>query len=202
MVGNRVYIEGGGNRDRDRVLRRAFGAFFENADLQERLPRIVAGHSRTKTYRGFCKAHSNAGKGDFVALLVDAESAVRPGATGWDHFRERKEDQWARPAGANDDQVHLMVECMEAWFLADRKCLATYFKSGFNARALPGQDNVEAIPKKDLFAGLKNATRNTKKGPYDKGKHSFEILEMLNPELVCHASPHAHHLIDVLRQKL
>ena len=203
MVSNKLYIEGGGNR-RHQVLRRAFSAFFERAGFQGRLPRIVAGGDRNSTYRGFCRALENAGQDDFVALLVDAESAVEPGATtGWDHLRERQEDQWARPAGADDDQVHLMVECMEAWLLADRTCLATYFGRGFDAGNLPGQRNdVEAIPKDDLITGLENATRDTEKGTYDKGAHSFEILEMLDPELVCNASRHARRLIDVLHEKL
>ena len=202
MVSNKLYIEGGGTPKGDRALRRAFGTFFENAGLRERLPQIVAGGDGNRAYKGFCKAHRSAGRDDFVALLVDAEEPVKSGTTGWKHLRGRKKNKLTRPASANDGQVHLMVECMEAWFLADRTCLKTYFGRGFNTRRLPRRRNVEAIPKKDLFASLKNATRNTKKGPYDKGKDSFKILEMLDPELVCNASPHARCLIDVLRQKL
>ena len=205
MVRNKLYIEGGGNRSHQ-ALRHAFRAFFENAGLKNRLPRIVAGGSRNSTYRAFCMALKNAGKGDFVVLLVDAENPVRSGITGWDHLRG--EDGWVKPDGADDDQVHLMVQCMEAWFLADHQCLDNYFGQGFNTGALPGGDDVEVIPKADLIAGLENAARTAEKciednrRTYEKGADSFKILEKLNHELVCNASSHARRLIDVLRQKL
>ena len=212
-MSNKLYIEGGGDRKGGRALRRAlrraFGTFFENAGLRGHLLQIVAGGDGNRTYKGFCKAHRSAGRGDFVALLVDAEEPVKSGTTGWRHLRERKENKLAQPDGAADDQVHLMVECMEAWFLADRTCLETYFWGGFKTHALPGQSNkVEAIPKDDLIAGLENAARTSEKckkeknRTYDKGKDSFKILEMLDPKLVCSASPHARCLIDVLNQKL
>ena len=35
--------------------------------------------------------------------------------------------------GATDEQAHLMVQCMEAWFLADRETLAAVFGRGLKA---------------------------------------------------------------------
>ena len=206
MVSNKLYIEGGGNRSHQ-ALRHAFKAFFENAGLKKRLPRIVAGRSRENTYKDFCRALKNAGEDGFIVLLVDSEGPVRSGITGWDYLKEN--DNWDRPVGTDDDQVHLMVQCMEAWFLADRTCLETYFGRGFNTCVLPGQSNdVESIPKDDLITGLENAARTAEKckednrRTYDKGADSFKILEKLNHKLVYDASSHARRLIDVLRQKL
>ena len=87
---------------------------------------------------------------------------------------------------------------MEAWFLADKNCLASFFGSGFKEKALPGQSFIEDIPKKDIENGLKMATRQCGKGAYHKGNHSFEILAGLNPEKVLAASPHAKRLINTL----
>jgi hypothetical protein len=133
-------------------------------------------------------------------LLVDSECAITE-ASGWEHLRAR--DGWDRPGGARDEQAHLMVECMEAWFLADREQLAGYFGQGFAESALPANANPEAVAKSDLLESLKSATRNCKtKARYDKGKHSFEILGKLNAQAVGRACAHAKRLLDVLRQTL
>ena len=111
-------------------------------------------------------------------------------------------DTWAAPDGATDDNAHLMVQCMETWFLADRDCLEAFFGRGFNRKALPGHRNIEEIAKADVFEGLKNATRRCQpKGEYGKGSHSFEILSEIDPSKVLAASPHAKRLIDTLQAK-
>ena len=96
-----------------------------------------------------------------------------------------------------------MVQCMEAWFPADRETLAAVFGNGFRPGALPGQPNVERVRKQDVLEGLENATRNcsTQRG-YRKGRDSFDILSRLNPELVAAASPHAQRLLNTLRARL
>ena len=200
MVSVTLCVEGGATSRQQRDLKKAFKAFFEKVNVQVRLLRVFPMGSRASTYEVFRVTLKETREDEFVVLLVDAEISVNPDVTSWDHLRG--EDGWARPAGVDDDQAHLMVQCMEAWFLADHQCLEAYFGRDFNTRALPRRSDVEAIPKKDLFASLKNATRNTAKRGYDKGADSFRILEMLDPELVCNASPHARRLIDVLCQKL
>ena len=95
-----------------------------------------------------------------------------------------------------------MVQCMESWFYADKEALVRLFGRGFNAKALPGDKNIERIPKKDVLSRLNRATRNAKHGPYDKGVHSFSILEQIDPQKVTAASPHARRLMDALREEL
>ena len=130
-------------------------------------------------------------------LLVDSEGPVA--APVWQHLKAR--DKWDRPFGVTDDQAHLMVQCMEAWFLADKECLAAFYGQGFIAKQLPQNTNVEQVPKSDAIRGLKMATRGTKKGEYSKGSHSFEILEGIDPGKV-KALPHAAKLLAVLEAKL
>lgn len=45
-------------------------------------------------------------------------------------------DHRLRP-GAEDHSLHLMVQCMEAWLVADPDCLKAYYGRGFNERRLP-----------------------------------------------------------------
>ncbi len=196
MVAVRLYVEGGGTTNRLRTdCRRGFAEFFKKAGLAGRMPRIIASGGRREAYKDFCIAQR---QGAVCALLlVDSEKAVAEEDGPWDHLNKR--DLWSRPPGASDDQCHLMVQIMESWFLADKKTLAKYFGKGFNEGALPKRDDIEAIPKADVFKGLENATRQTEtKGTYSKGSHSFEILALIDPKLVRRASAYANRLLVVL----
>ena len=136
---------------------------------------------------------------EFIVLLVDSEGPVAIGSGPWQHLTGR--DGWVRPQDATDEHAHLMVQCMEAWFLADVECLAEYFGEGFNRNALPQRREIEEIAKREVLVGLQRATRRSEKGKYGKGRHSFEILVRLDPGRVLAVSPHAVCLIDTLREK-
>jgi hypothetical protein len=112
-----------------------------------------------------------------------------PGA----HLLQR--DDWKN---LPDEQVHLMVQCMESWFLADKSALKRYYGQGFKAHNLPGNLKIEEVLKQDVADGLKSATRDTIKGEYHKTKHGFEILELINPEAVRKASAYAERFFKVL----
>ena len=201
----RIYVEGGGNANKalKSECRRAFKEFFQKAGLAGRLPRVIPGGSRKQTYDDFCTAFDDLDNDAFVVLLVDSEDPIAEGVGPWAHLRKRQEDRWTKPVGATDQHAHLMVQCMEAWFLADREKLSTLFGNGFRPRALPGQAAIEQIPKRDILAGLENATRDcgTRRG-YRKGRDSFEVLARLDPERVTTASPHAARLMETLRARL
>ena len=195
----KVYVEGGGDSARLQAeCRRGFRKLIEKAGLTGRMPRVIACGGRGNAYERFCTAMHKPDPNVFPILLVDSEDAVA--AAPWQHLKDR--DKWDRPENAEDDQVHLMVQCMEAWFLADRRQLADYFGQGFRENALPGNANIEEIPKRKVFDTLASATRDTKtKGRYDKGSHSFRLLALIDPAKVGGASPHAQRLFDTLRQK-
>lgn len=196
----KIYVEGGGdNKALKTLCRKGFRQFFERAGLQGRMPRIIACGSRDDAYSSFMTAAANAGENGFPVLLVDSEEEVAEDQP-WKHLKVR--DNWQRPELAEDDQAHLMVQCMESWFLADRECLAKYFGGGFTEKPLPGKRNVEEVAKAKVFAALKMSTRQSKtKGEYGKGKHSFEILGELDPEKVRAASKHADNLLVTLDEK-
>ena len=128
-------------------------------------------------------------------LLVDAEEPVNE--TGpWQHLNNR--DGWSRPDGATDDQCHLMVQIMESWFLADQDALKEFYGGDYQDDARPQNPHIEQIAKQDVLDGLRDASRNTQKGRYNKGAHSFEILAKLDPEKVMDVSPYAKRFIEAL----
>lgn len=198
----KVYVEGGGdNRFLRAQCRQNFKKFFCKAGLKGRMPRIVASGGRVKAFEDFRNALKKAGAEEFIFLLVDSEEGVRVKAEAWEHLKRR--DNWDKPEAATDDNAHLMAQCMESWFLADKDKLAAFFGDGFNRSALPARLAVEDIPKQDVLNGLKAATRNCgKRGEYHKGRHSFRILSCLDPEKVTAASPHARRLIETLLAKM
>ena len=108
-------------------------------------------------------------------------------------------DSWDRPRNSSDDQLHFMVQTMEAWFYADKDTLRSYFGQEFRLTALSQRDDIENIPRADVISGLVSATRPCEsKGEYSKGQHSFQILELLDPSKVRAASPYADRLLNVL----
>jgi Domain of unknown function (DUF4276) len=201
----KLFVEGGGHRNHalQTECRRGFNTLLKKAGFEGRMPRIVACGARASAYGQFRAALRGQKPGDLALLLVDSETAVT-GASPWDHVRDRSGDRWDRPDGADDDQLHFMVQCMEAWLLADRDALRSFFGNGYSESSLPSKDrNIEAIGKGDLYRQLERATKGTKtRGAYGKGEHSFKLLARLDPSLVRKASPWAERLFSTLERLL
>ena len=195
-----VYMEGGGNTKLLHTeLRKGMKSLLEKCGLKGVMPKVFSCGSRNDAFRDFKTASRN-GKSAF--LLVDSECAVAKTHQDkpWHHLKAR--DNWDKPADTTDDQCHLMVQCMESWFLADVETLNEYYGQDFNEKYFPksGQD-VEPIDKDQVADKLKNATRNCrKKGKYNKGDHSFEILGKIDPEKVKNASEWAKRFFDTLKK--
>ena len=140
VVSISLYVEGGGDAKRLKAAcRRSFGKFIQRTGISAATSKIEACGSRGNAYNDFRRAVAD---GENAMLLVDAETHVT--AQGpWQHLKAS--DNWDRPAGASDDQCHLMVQAMESWFLADRQALEEYYGQGFQASALPQNLMVEHI---------------------------------------------------------
>ena len=197
----KIYVEGGGDSNAlRRECRRGFSEFFRKSGLEGRMPGIVACGSRENAFDDFRTAIQRTDGSLFVILLVDSEEGVVPSDGPWEHVL--KQDGWTRPDPAADDSLHFMVQCMEAWFVADKDSLKVYYGDEFNSQRLPRNPDVEAVAKADLYTALHNATRRCAKGKYGKGRDSFRILETVDPDTVAAASPYARRLLDTLRAKL
>lgn len=202
MVSIKIYVEGGGDSNALKSkCREGFSKFFEKAGLRGHMPRIIACGSRKSAYDDFCTALSGNKPNEFIILLVDSEDPIPEGCQPWNFFHNRAGDNWDKPTNATNNQAHCMVQCMEAWFLADKDALESYYGQGFNRNVFPGRNDIENISKNHVYQYLKDSTRHSvTKGEYDKSGHSFELLGLINPLLVMDASPSAKRLIDLLLQ--
>ena len=190
----RIYCEG------DRALRPSLGSFLsglrDKASDKGILWEIVACGSANRTFENFRDAltdHPDA----WNLLLVDAEEPVvhHP----WEHLRLRKQNRF-QPPKIDASHCHLMVQMMEAWFIADPQLLREYYKQGFNDKVIPKASDVEQIGKEKIETSLKEATKNTTKGPYHKTRHAPDILRLLNVERVRKAAVHCDRLFRTLAE--
>jgi len=196
-----IYVEGGGNGNRclTSECRKAFAKFFEKAGFKNRLPRVIPCGRRNAAYDDFCTALKSATRtGCKVFLLVDSEDPLHSALDKpWEHLLAR--DKWEMPDGATSEQVHLMIECMENWFLADPETLQNFFGQGFHARSLPNNSNIDTISKSDTLRCLGKASKDTTKGKYGKGAHSFKILGLIDANKVIAASLSVQRLVNELK---
>lgn len=197
MVAVKIYVEGGGEGERaDTTVREAWASFFTAAGLKGRMPRVVRGQGRKRTYDLFKTAVTNPAPDTLPLLLVDSEDAVDPNHTVWDHLKSR--DGWDRPHGAGSDDAFLMVQVMETWFLADRDALRKYFGPKLNENVFVEWPDLEAVPKITILKTLEKATASCKTN-YAKGQTSFEVLARVDPAEVEKRCPHARQLLTRLR---
>lgn len=197
----RIYIEGGGDSNNTKAsIRRGFSQFFQELVQLARSKnikwQIIICGSRNNAFRDFKNAlesHPNA----FNVLLVDAEAPVNN--SPWEHLKIR--DNWIPPE-IDNIHCHLMVQTMEAWMIADIDTLKKFYGKGFKENAIPKTSNVEKINKSSLASSLKEATRNTSKGEYQKIKHASKLLEMLDVEKVRQASFHCDRLFKILEEMI
>lgn len=197
----RIFVEGGDKGQLAQKCRQGFSRFFEKSGLGQRKPRIVSCGTRGAAYEDFCHAVSKAGEKDIYWLLVDSEAVVEVGQEQvWTHVKNRQGDGWDQPVTADAEMLHFMVECMENWFLADHQSLEKYFGQGFRVASLPRQRNVENVAKNEVYTALRKATENCDgKGAYSKGKHSFTLLEKIDPAKLERVAPFAKRVIDKVK---
>jgi hypothetical protein len=193
-----IFFEGGGDKDATRSkCREGLSNYCAKLKPPRSRLRVVAGGGREQTFDKFRTAVLDSRAGEVSVLLVDSECPVTAN-TPIEHLHAL--DGWDFTSLRNS-QVFLMVQAMEAWFLADRETLATFYDGGFLPKSLPGSaTNVEIIRKEDIEPALKNATRKTAtKGEYHKINHGAALLAQIDPAKVEKASPHAASFHQFLR---
>jgi hypothetical protein len=195
----RLYIEGGGSEEATkRQLRRGFHRFLGEINTEARRKGIsfkpITCGSQNETFEIFSRALVEHPKA-INLLLVDSDRPVSTSRLG--HIRTHFKRHWK---GLGEDRCHLMVQVMEAWFLADLQVLKSFYSQGFNENTLPKSGDVETVPKDTLLADLKVATRRSRKGEYDKIEHASKLLAMIRSEVVRKASRHCDCLFKALEE--
>lgn len=200
MVIARIYIEGGGDsKELHSRCREGFRRLLENCGFSGRMPRLIACGGRSAAFDDFKTAHRIANSGTYVAIFVDSEDRMDDIEKTWKHLHKR--DGWDQPNDADDEQVLLMVTCMETWITVDRSTLRTHYGDHLREAALPVLTDVESRGRHAIQDSLVLAT-NGCKNAYAKGKRSFEVVGKLNPNVLRQHLPSFVRCERVLRAKL
>ncbi len=164
--------------------------------------RLTVCGSRSRACKAFKNAHDDEQAGKINALLVDSEEALSEKGRGdaaarKQHLIDRVGDQWDLK-GVNPEVLHLMIECMETWLLADPDAMTRYYGQGFHRKSCPERLNLEQEPKAEVASKLDSATRNTQKGVYHKVDHASQLLALICPDQVRKRCPHFGVFVDWL----
>lgn len=193
-----IYMEGGGQgRDSKVAIRQGMDAFL--AEIKEACRnrnwhwRLVCCGPRNEAYRRFRNELSGDREG-IVVLLIDSETAVNSSAPE-KHLAAR--DGWDFQ-GIDKDTVHLMVQTMETWIVADPDTLKEYYGRGFRKSALPSHKNPEKVSKERIAEALNRATQDTQKGKYHKIRHARHLLERMDAMVVRQRCLHCRRLFETL----
>lgn len=199
MNGIAIYMEGGGQKANTKAeLRRGMDEFLQpiKSMFRERNWhwKLVLCGGRKETFSKFVAAlNSQSNKHHIVILLVDSEGQVN--GEPYEHLTEQ--DGWNINRELCD-LIHLMVQTMETWIVADQEALSNFYGSGFARNVLPQQHNIEEVPKAKVARSLYLATRNSVKGEYHKIRHASKLLGKMQPEIVRDKCPHCNRLFTVL----
>lgn len=205
MSGVTIYMEGGGNRNRrknrlEKGVDGFLGALRQKVLAGRRNWRVVPCGDRARAWKGFANAREHADSDEIVVLLVDSEGPVTT-PTSVEHLRTRQGDGWDM-AGVPADRVHLMVQTMETWIVADPEELAKYYGRGFDGNALPKATDLETVDKAVIADALARATRRTGKGGYDKIEHASDLLARIDPAKARHRCRHCDRLFSALARAI
>ncbi len=200
MTSVTIIMEGGGDSASGRAairqgMDRFLGAPKQRARDRRVRWKLAAWGSRGRAYDRF-RAAVRDHEADVVVLLVDAEGPVAKPPL--QHLTDR--DGWTLDFAA-PDTVHLMVQSMETWIIADIATLKTYYGNGFRSNPLP-TSNLESLDRAAVSNALRSATRDTTKGAYQKIRDGAKLLERVDPEVVADACPGCAALFGALHELL
>jgi len=187
VTGVTIYMEGGGDSWHLKAqLRQGMDEFLASLKSQVQSKRwkwkLTPCGGRRAAHDAFMNARRRPGRGEIIILLVDSEGPVTA-ATPTQHLQARPNDQWDL-TGVAENVIHLMIQCMETWIIADPEALAKYFGRHFNSSALPRRHNLEEIPGPEVTRALARATQRTTKREYRKIRDASALLRLIEPHKV------------------
>ena len=198
-----VYMEGGGDdEERQAALRTGMESFLTRGLAGgEMRPRVIPCGGRSTAYSRFSQRVAENREREVVILLVDSEQRVTA-ATAREHLRERPEDTWAKNLdSATGDRIHLMIQAMETWVVADTKALALYYGEGFDESELPETDDLQSVSKASIARALRAATENSARKRYHKIWHARDLLRNMDPETVRKHCSACRRLFETLAEE-
>ena len=200
-----IYVEGGGDTATQRAeLRRGFDALFRSqkgaASRNGISLRFELSGGREETFKTFRNKMDQSNSTQCIVLLVDSEGPIPAEIDTQDEANAKarvqhlvNRDGWSFK-GVDSSHVHLMVQCMEAWILADPEKMKEFYKKDFRENALPRLPNLENEAKTSIYSKIGTATKDTQKGEYSeennaKITHASKLLEMIRPTEISKRCP-------------
>ena len=169
---------------------------LKEAARNKALPwKLVCCGTRNEAFKHFIDAVNSSEDGVNV-LLVDAEGPVNH-QSSQNHLQAR--DKW-NLSFAPEKTVHLMVQTMETWIVADSAALISYYGQGFRVNKLPKAADLETVPKPTVERSLGEATKDTQKGRYHKIRHASDLLKLIDVKSVKERCDRCQRLFDDLGQ--
>ncbi len=199
MSGIAIYVEGGGDSSEQKATFRIgisefFGCLREMARERRWKWKVVPCGSRNFTFDAYCHSVQTA-PDQCSILLVNSEQAVLHSPK--QHLINR--DGWAIN-DFSESSIHLMVQTMETWIVADPDALAAYYGQQFRTNVLPRTQLLEDVPKAQLANALNQATENTQKGRYNKIRHGSDLLRRVDPKRAKERCPSCRRFFDAVAQ--
>ena len=192
-----VHFEGHSN------LRPGFHKIFEphvNHARRQRIRfKLIAGGSRTEAVKDFLRS-CRSRPSNVNVLLIDSEGPVPDTVSAIQSLRAQR--FWDKSVVCDDDQVNLMVQAMEAWFIADPQALINHFGQDFNINALPSPQSAESVSPNDLTTAIHGGLRNSGRRRYDKVTDGVKLLQLVDRVKVAQYCQHFDRLMDYLSREI
>ena len=188
-----------------RNLRHGFHKLFEPHKERARRRRtrfnLIAGGSRAEVVKDFLRS-CRWQPSNVNVLLIDSEGPVSDTASAIRSLRTQS--YWDGSVACDDDQINLMVQAMEAWFIADPQALIGHFGHDFNVKVLPSPQNAESVAPGDLTAAIREGLRNSgrRRRGYDKVADGVRLLQLIDDARVSQHCRHFKRLVDHLTREI
>ena len=217
----KVFVEGGptgtGSADGKAALGQGFRQLFQNqkqslAKKHIQLDFTFCGGRGTARKKFESELKANVPNQTCV-LLVDSEAPFTRHAHSTDaesrkyHLSQRTGDEW-KLTDVDPNVIHLMIECMETWILADPEAIALFYGQGFPVESMPKRENLEDLSKQQVAEFLdqaidrtKKAQDNPKKRGYKKVDHGSKLLAAIDPQKVAKRCPHFAIFVEWLESQ-
>ena len=170
-----------------------FQAHRDRARAKRLRFKLVAGGPRTETIKDFLRFCSTE-PSSLNVLLIDSEGPVTD-TVRYISDSIRSLSVWNAGGFCSDEQLHLMVQAMEAWFVADPQSLRRHFGRDYNTRALPSPQAAETVSAADLVTAIRRGLPHSRRRRgYDKVSDGVELLRWIDVDIVSQHCVHFRRL--------